>query len=138
MIITVDGPAAAGKGTLARRLAEVLQYDFLDTGSLYRAVGLQVLRLGGNPADATAATSAAGKLELDLLTDPALRSEAAAQRTVLHAGRLLDVRSGTMIRDARVVIQAGRISAIDSRAWLCSRNERLGSTATGFQRWMCS
>ena len=50
MIIAIDGPAASGKGTLARRLAEALDLAYLDTGSLYRAVGLGVLRAGpGSP-----------------------------------------------------------------------------------------
>lgn len=87
MIITVDGPAAAGKGTLARRLAEFLDYDFLDTGSLYRAVGLQVLRAGGNPADTAAAVAAAEALDLDLLNDIALRSEAAANAASVVAAQ---------------------------------------------------
>jgi cytidylate kinase len=50
-VITVDGPSAAGKGTLARRLAAHFGYEFLDTGSLYRGVGLAVLRHGFYPAD---------------------------------------------------------------------------------------
>lgn len=87
MIITVDGPAAAGKGTLARRLADFLDYDFLDTGSLYRAVGLQVLRNGGNPADTAAATAAAEAIDLDLLNDIALRSEAAANAASVVAAQ---------------------------------------------------
>lgn len=79
MIIAIDGPAAAGKGTLARRLARHYGYDFLDTGSLYRGVGLQVLRAGGDPADPVAAKAAAGRLDLTLLADPELRGEAAAK-----------------------------------------------------------
>jgi CMP/dCMP kinase len=46
MIIAVDGPAASGKGTLARRLAEHYGLAYLDTGSLYRAVALAVLKCG--------------------------------------------------------------------------------------------
>ena len=79
MIIAIDGPAAAGKGTLARRLARHYGYDFLDTGSLYRGVGLQVLRAGGDPADAAAAKAAAEHLDLKLLAEPGLRGEAAAK-----------------------------------------------------------
>ncbi len=79
MIIAIDGPAAAGKGTLARRLADYFDFDFLDTGSLYRGVGLQVLRAGGDPADPVAAKAAAESLDLALLVDPALRHETSAK-----------------------------------------------------------
>lgn len=74
-VITVDGPSAAGKGTLARRLASHFGFEFLDTGSLYRGVGLSVLRQGLDPADEKAATAAAKALKPDLLGDPAIRSE---------------------------------------------------------------
>ncbi len=87
MIIAIDGPAAAGKGTLARRLAQHLGYDFLDTGSLYRGVGLQVLRAGGDPADPKAAKAAAERLDLKLLADPDLRDEAAANAASLVAAQ---------------------------------------------------
>jgi CMP/dCMP kinase len=75
-VITVDGPSAAGKGTLARRLAAHFGYDFLDTGSLYRGVGLSVLRQGLDPADEKVATAAAKALKPEILADPALRAEA--------------------------------------------------------------
>jgi len=75
-VITVDGPSAAGKGTLARRLAGHFGYDFLDTGSLYRGVGLSVLRQGLDPADEKVATAAAKALKPEILADPALRAEA--------------------------------------------------------------
>ena len=58
VVIAVDGPAASGKGTLARRLAAELGYAYLDTGLLYRAVGLALLNSGRDPADETAATAA--------------------------------------------------------------------------------
>mgnify|MGYP003626137845 FL=1 len=81
--ITIDGPAGAGKGTLARRLAERLGYAHLDTGKLYRAVGLAVLRGGGDPADAAAATEAARALDAaaiaaGALDDPELAGDRAA------------------------------------------------------------
>jgi cytidylate kinase len=79
MIIAIDGPAAAGKGTLARRLAAHFGFDFLDTGSLYRAVGLQVLRAGGAPEAPAEAEAAARNLDLALLADPDLRSDATAK-----------------------------------------------------------
>jgi len=61
-IIAIDGPAAAGKGTLARRLAAHLGLPYLDTGLLYRAVGRRVLDLGDCPSDAAAAERAAHAL----------------------------------------------------------------------------
>lgn len=75
MIVAIDGPAAAGKGTLARRIADALGFAHLDTGALYRAVGLAVLRAGQDPADANAALAIAVTLDPAGLSDPALREE---------------------------------------------------------------
>ena len=55
MIIAIDGPAAAGKGTLARRLAQHLNFAYLDTGLIYRAVAKKVLIAGADLEDAAAA-----------------------------------------------------------------------------------
>lgn len=79
MIIAIDGPAASGKGTLARRIAARFGYAHLDTGKLYRAVGLTVLRAGADPSNAVAALAAARALDLDRLDDPALAGDDAAQ-----------------------------------------------------------
>jgi CMP/dCMP kinase len=62
IVIAIDGPAAAGKGTLARRIAADLGLPYLDTGLLYRAVGRGVLDIGGDPRDPAAATGAARAL----------------------------------------------------------------------------
>lgn len=78
MIVAIDGPAAAGKGTLARRLAHRLGLAMLDTGLLYRAVGWRVLEAGEDPADAEAATRAALALEAQDLDNPRLRDDACA------------------------------------------------------------
>jgi CMP/dCMP kinase len=59
LVIAVDGPAAAGKGTLARRLAAALDLAYLDTGLLYRATGRRVLDAAADPRDAAAAEAAA-------------------------------------------------------------------------------
>ena len=48
MIITIDGPAGTGKSTVSRAAAERLGFDFLDTGAMYRAIGLEALRRGAN------------------------------------------------------------------------------------------
>ena len=79
MIIALDGPAAAGKGTLARALATEYDLAYLDTGSLYRATGLAVLQAGGDPADPAAAAAAAGTLDLSRIPPEAIRSEAAGE-----------------------------------------------------------
>ena len=63
MIIAIDGPAAAGKGTLAKRLAAHFDLAFLDTGRLYRAVGYGILRAGGDPNDPKTAVAAARGLD---------------------------------------------------------------------------
>ena len=75
MIIAVDGPAAAGKGTVARALARHFGYHFLDTGSLYRMVGLSVLRAGKDPDDRESAIIAARGLEPAKYQDWELRGE---------------------------------------------------------------
>jgi CMP/dCMP kinase len=77
-VIAIDGPAASGKGTLARRLAERFGLAHLDTGALYRATALGVLDSEGDPADPAAAEAAARRLDLKALADPALRGEAVA------------------------------------------------------------
>ena len=75
MIIAVDGPAAAGKGTIARALAKHFGYHFLDTGALYRMVGLAAIRAGGEPITTPAAIAAALSLDPSSFTDAELRTE---------------------------------------------------------------
>jgi len=78
IVIAIDGPAAAGKGTLARRLADRLGYAHLDTGALYRAVGMATLEMGGNPTrkeDVLPAVSMIQRyLTPELQNNPALRT----------------------------------------------------------------
>ena len=76
-VIAVDGPAASGKGTIALRLAEALDLPHLDTGLLYRAVGLRLHQEGGDLDDAAAAGRVAATLEVDAL-DPTILTTAAA------------------------------------------------------------
>lgn len=77
--IAIDGPAASGKGTLARRLAERLGFAHLDTGALYRSVAKRVLDQNEDPDDERAAAKAARWLQdnvtPELLADPALRED---------------------------------------------------------------
>jgi cytidylate kinase len=79
MIIAIDGPAASGKGTLARRLAAHFKLAHLDTGGLYRAVALHALESGGDPADPMVATAAARRVQAADLANPRLREEHVAQ-----------------------------------------------------------
>ena len=88
-VIAIDGPAAAGKGTLARRLAAELGLPHLDTGLLYRAVGRCVLDADGDPADPGAAEAAASKLRAEDLLRPDLRgpaADAASSAVARHPG----------------------------------------------------
>ena len=87
MIIAIDGPAGVGKGTLARRLAAHFDLQHLDTGALYRAVGLRVLRQGGDPHDPIAAETAARNLLVADIADPALRSDEVAEAASVVAAQ---------------------------------------------------
>ncbi len=85
LIIAVDGPVAAGKGTLARRLAAALNLAYLDTGSIYRAVGAKLLAAGGDPQDDIAATVTARNLVPEDLERADLRAEKVGQAASIVA-----------------------------------------------------
>jgi cytidylate kinase len=87
MIIAIDGPSAAGKGTLAKRLAAHFGYAHLDTGLLYRATAARVLRAGADPADTEAATAAATALTQEDLAAGDLRAEAVARAASVVAAQ---------------------------------------------------
>ena len=77
MIIAIDGSAASGKGTLAKRLAADLGFDYLDTGALYRAVALSLLKAGadGNDIDEKQAVRLSASLDLELTQSPEIRND---------------------------------------------------------------
>jgi cytidylate kinase len=105
MIIAVDGPAASGKGTIAKALGRHYGLPCLDTGLLYRAVGLSVLKAGGDPDRASDALAACG-FDDAILDDPALRSEAVgslASRVSVHQ----DVRAALIQRQRDFATQPG-------------------------------
>jgi cytidylate kinase len=84
-VVAIDGPAASGKGTLARRLAARFGLVHLDTGTLYRAAAFLVLAENGDPADPALAEAAARRLNPTLLDDRRLLSEAVAQASSVVA-----------------------------------------------------
>ncbi len=105
MIIAVDGPAASGKGTIAKALAKHYGLPHLDTGLLYRAVGESVRRLELDPeieADAVAACD----FDDSLLDDPALRSDDAGKFASIVSAHPL-VRAALMHRQKRFARQPG-------------------------------
>jgi cytidylate kinase len=77
-VVAIDGPAASGKGTLARRLADRFALAHLDTGALYRATARLVLDENSDPNDPVTAAMAARRVDPQLLADPRLRGDAIA------------------------------------------------------------
>ena len=75
-VVTIDGPAASGKGTLARRLADRFGFAHLDTGALYRATALRVLDQAEDPSDPAIAEAAARRDDMQMLSNPRLREPA--------------------------------------------------------------
>lgn len=107
--IAIDGPAGAGKSTLARKLAEKLGFLYVDTGAIYRTVALAVLRAGLDPADETGVGGLLGGLDVKMAY-----GEDGVQRMYL-AGE--DVSEA--IREHRVSGAASKVSAIPAvRAFL--------------------
>jgi cytidylate kinase len=119
MVIAIDGPAGAGKSTVARRLAGALGFTYLDSGAMYRCVALAALRRGVGPDDADAAGTLAAQIEIRLDGDrveldgedvteeirtPAV--SAAASRVSVHPA----VREAIVERQ-RALIAAGRYVA---------------------------
>ena len=107
MVIAIDGPAGAGKSTVARALAEALGASYLDSGAMYRAIALSLLERPGDPAE-----------------------RAREAKVDLRGGVKLDGRDVTeAIRDPRVSEEASRIAtdaggaALMLRAWWAVRHQ---------------
>lgn len=95
MIIAVDGPAAAGKGTIARALAQHFSYHHLDTGTLYRRVGLELLKSDGDIHDSKIAAAIARNLHSYAYLDYELRTEAVGAAASIVAS-IPEVRSALL------------------------------------------
>ena len=106
--IAIDGPAGAGKSTLARRLAKELGYIYVDTGAMYRAIGLYALRAGADPADRAAVEPMLPEISLRL------ENQAGEQKIFLNGE---DVSAA--IRAEQVGMAASAVAAIPAvRAFL--------------------
>ena len=116
LVFAVDGPAASGKGTVASALAAHYGLPYLDTGLLYRAVGVQAQREGG--LEEIIAQSAAQALDTDLLTDPATRTREAgewASRVAAYPGvraALLDYQQRFAGGDTGAVLDGRDIGTV--------------------------
>ena len=105
LTIAIDGPAAAGKGTLAKRVADHYRLPYLDTGLLYRAVGRQIAAAGADPDDPDQAADYARALDLAHLDDPVDLSK---DGSLLRATRLEEL--GHARQATRDVLGSGRLA----------------------------
>jgi cytidylate kinase len=116
MVIAIDGPAGAGKSTVARGVAGALGFTYLDSGAMYRGVALRTLRAGADPADADAATDVARDADLRLVGSGLLldgEDVSAAIRTpeVTRAASVVSAHPG--VRRAMVERQRAMIDSAD-------------------------
>jgi cytidylate kinase len=95
MIIAIDGPAASGKGTLAKRIATHFRLAYLDTGLLYRAVARKVCKCGAALDDPATAAAAAASLDPAGLDDPGLRDPGLGEAASIVA-RIPQVRAAML------------------------------------------
>jgi CMP/dCMP kinase len=134
MIIAIDGPAASGKGTLAKRIAAHFGLPHLDTGLLYRAVGQQMVDHGHVLDDPAAATNVAQQLSLDWLVDERLRTgEAGKAASVVAAvpgvrAALRQFQVDFAHQDAGAVLDGRDIGTViapdaDAKIWITASPE---------------
>jgi cytidylate kinase len=114
-VVALDGPSGTGKTTVARKLATRLSAGYLDTGAMYRAITVAVLRAGVDPADAVAVAGLADGLRLEIGTSP-------TRPSVLLAGK--DV--ATDIRAAAVTAAVSAVSSVPAvRELLVAEQRRI-------------
>ena len=95
IVIAVDGTAASGKGTLAKRLAHFFGFAHMDSGALYRLTALSVLESGGDPTNEGDAVRGARSIDLARAGDPAIRSDAVG-RAASHVAAVPAVRNALL------------------------------------------
>ncbi|HEV2780781.1 MAG TPA: (d)CMP kinase [Actinophytocola sp.] len=113
-VVALDGPSGTGKSTVARRLAGLLGARYLDTGSMYRAVTLAVLRAGADPADEARVIPIAEAVDLRVGTDPAAPTVHIGDEDVAH-----EIRGGPVTRAVSAVSAIARVRELlvaDQRA----------------------
>lgn len=110
-VIAIDGTAASGKGTMAKRLAAYLDYAYLDTGLLYRRVALTLLAQNIPATNTEAAVHAAQTLDANKLDDPALRG-AAAGRDASVVAAIPEVRMALQEFQRTFPLKSGKAGAI--------------------------
>ncbi len=118
LVIAIDGPAAAGKGTIAARLAEHFHLPYLDTGLLYRAIGRIMADRGFDLDDAEFAAQIAMALDPEDLNDPRLRGHEAgelASRVAVHPpvrAALVEMQRTFAARDPGAVLDGRDIGTV--------------------------
>ncbi|WP_439622390.1 (d)CMP kinase [Gemmata sp.] len=113
MIVTIDGPAASGKGTVARGIADRLGFAYLDTGAMYRAVALAALRAGADCSDAAAVERLLPDVHIEMPPD----------RVLLNGGDVTEA-----IRAPEVSQGASKVAAVPAvRAFLVPQQRRIGT-----------
>ena len=116
--VAIDGPSGAGKSSMARRLAAELGYTYVDTGAMYRAVGLYALRAGKDPADNAAVTALLPQVHLDILLQDG------AQHVLLNGEDVSDA-----IRQEQVGMAASAVGANPAvRAFLLETQRQLAKS----------
>ncbi|MFA5261383.1 MAG: (d)CMP kinase [Candidatus Omnitrophota bacterium] len=107
-VVTIDGPAGAGKSTVAKNLARKLQYSYMDTGAMYRALTLKAIRIGCDLSDEAALVRCAKEASIELRADPVLGA-----RVFLDGKDVSeDIRTATVTNNTFYIARASGVREI--------------------------